>query len=134
MARVPRILEGGNETEGKSHFCPGCGTRLIHFQRYPWYFCGACLARAEDGEGRKLTFFNSSISGGLGWRYEDDSTTADLKSIAVVCHIDQRPVLVSEARFGGVVAQPLTSSLNDAAALDMQANLTEGEALRQARE
>ena len=83
MIRVPPAGKSSNRQAASAqaavpdHFCPGCGIALKHFARYPWYFCGACLASAEDGEGRKLAFGNASLSGGLTWAYDDDRLAAD---------------------------------------------------------
>lgn len=96
-------------TEHVSHFCPGCGSEQRAFGRYPWYFCNACLETAEDGTGRRLVFGNASFGGGLTWGYADDRARYDDKATLVLCHIRQRRVAVHEARFGGVVAEPLNS-------------------------
>ena len=90
------------------HHCPGCGAALTSNPRYPWYFCNDCRERAEDCEGRRLVFGNAAVSGGLSWRYADDPARRDDRALRVLCLIAGRPVIVSEARFGGVVAQPLT--------------------------
>jgi len=91
--------------ETPDHHCPGCGTPQRAFERYPWYFCQDCLALAEDGTGNRLKFGNASASGGLVWQQVGgaDWTVA----ITVFCRIKARPVMVNEARFGGVVAEPL---------------------------
>lgn len=75
--------------------------------RYPWHLCPDCCDRAEDHEGRKLRFSNLTIFGGLAWGYADDPTRWDPGAIEVRCMISRRLVFVCEARFGGVVAQPL---------------------------
>lgn len=117
------------------HFCPGCGASQRRFDRYPWYFCQACLARAEDGDGRRLVFANVSLSGGLGWTYAGEPDLRDESAAAVFCLIDRRPVLVTEARFGGVVAQPLAGGARPRHAPDaMQVVLTGGDVMRKARE
>jgi len=51
-----------------------------------------------------LEFSNASLSGGLVWRHRGSSTWHD--AMDVKCLINARPVLVHEARFGGVVAEP----------------------------
>ena len=89
------------------HHCPGCGVECPAFGRYPWYFCRNCLNRAEDGAGNRLTFRNPYVSGGLGWALAEDRANWDDSTIGVLCLIDRRPVRVTEARFGGVVAQPI---------------------------
>jgi len=89
------------------HHCPGCGTPQRSFERYPWYFCQDCLSRASDKAGTILEFANAGIGGGLVWRYQGDKDWRD--AVAVACQIMSRPVIVHEARFGGVVAEPLQS-------------------------
>lgn len=98
--------------KGSEHFCPGCGAAQKLFLRYPWYFCKACLKLAEDGNGRRLEFGNMSFAGGLYWKYADTAEIAEEECGDVVCLIHGRPVVVTEARFGGVVAQPLHSQSN----------------------
>lgn len=87
-----------------NHYCPGCGTSLKPFLRYPWYFCGDCVDMAVDHAGRKLHFGNASMSGGFTWRIDGQDTT--YSSYGVLCLINNRPVFVGEARFGGVAAEP----------------------------
>src|SRR5690606_36636726 len=91
------------------HFCPGCGAPQKRFDRYPWYFCGACLSQAADRHGRKLVFGNSSIFGGFEWAYADDPGNFDDKATVVICYIRDRRVTVQEARFGVIVAEPMAS-------------------------
>ena len=93
--------------EEPDHHCPGCGAACRAFGRYPWYFCHDCLGRAEDGAGQRLVFANAAISGGLSWALASDRDHWDDSTIGVLCLIGRRPVRVSEARFGGVVAQPI---------------------------
>jgi len=87
------------------HHCPGCGAVQKAFPRYPWYFCGDCLKLARDGRGRALEFGNASLSGGLVWRVAGQADWQD--AVRVLCLIHDRPVLVHEARFGGVLAEPV---------------------------
>lgn len=117
------------------HYCPGCGTPRAFSQRYPWHFCDTCLARSSDGEGRLLGFGNVSLSGGLRWFYRDDPETDDQGSRSVLCLIDGRDIVVSEARFGGVVAEPVNSATLSALAADRAvADLRGGPAMHRARE
>ncbi|MCB1470134.1 MAG: hypothetical protein KDK08_24000 [Rhizobiaceae bacterium] len=113
MARVPEIpgdqSAASTDVDETDHFCPGCGVRRKLFARYPWYFCTDCLALAEDGEGRRLSFSNAEIFGGFVWRYADDPQLMDDGSTAVICLIRNREAIVHEARFGGIVAEPLNS-------------------------
>ena len=87
------------------HFCPGCGAAQRPRARYPWYFCQTCLKSAQDSHGRRVEFSNASLSGGLVWRLAGSSNVQE--ATQVICLIRARPALISEARFGGVVAQPL---------------------------
>jgi hypothetical protein len=87
------------------HFCPGCGAAQRAFARYPWYFCQTCLAAAVDGTGRALRFGNTDFGGGF-W-FGVAGTDAAYVCSAVRCTILGRPVVVHEARFGGVVAEPV---------------------------
>lgn len=96
------------------HFCPGCGAPQRAFARYPWYFCGLCLATATDHAGNRLRFANTDFGGGFCFSIGDDPVA--YVCAAVTCRIADRPVIVHEARFGGVVAEPLSSfALSDAA-------------------
>lgn len=94
-------------TRDEDHHCPSCGVMLKAFARYPWHICRDCLELASDHNGRKLVFGNSALSGGLTWCYADDPAHLDTRSIQVLCLIRNRHVLVQEARFGGIVAEPL---------------------------
>lgn len=105
--------------EVPAHHCPGCGARLKFNPRYPWHFCNACRERAADAEGRRLVFGNVSLSGGLAWAWADDPEHRDSEVPGVICLIDGRPVIVTEARFGGVVAQPLTAGLRTGGSVDL---------------
>ena len=92
-------------TKTPEHFCPGCGAAQKPFPRYPWHFCNDCRKTACDGDGRALVFGNASLSGGLVVGYADEE--ARYNAGTVRCFIGNRPVLISEARFGGVVAEPI---------------------------
>ena len=106
-----------------THHCPGCGTQLPYNARYPWHFCDACLRRAEDRAGRTLVFSNAGMSGGVSWHYADDKESGEDDCGAVGCLIRGREVLVTEARFGGIVAQPMNREMLDGA-LGKRTNLS----------
>ncbi|MCC9642893.1 hypothetical protein LOC71_11450 [Rhodopirellula sp. JC740] len=93
--------------EWPDHHCPVCGASQRSVPRYPWYLCSECLGLAEDGDGRRLTFGNVSFSGGLYYAHADKPEPKPHSCLAVICFVNRRPVIVTEARFGGVVAQPL---------------------------
>lgn len=92
------------------HFCPGCGRPLDAVLRYPWHFCPSCCDSAVDGAGRRLEFGNESLSGGFMFRYAGDGDDGWISCRGVVALIVGRPVSIGEARFGGIVAEPLTQS------------------------
>lgn len=89
------------------HFCPACGTPLKAFLRYPWHLCRDCRNRAADGTGSALEFGNEGFSGGFMYRYAGDGDDDWVTCRAVIALVDKRPVYITEARFGGVVAEPL---------------------------
>lgn len=96
-------------SDSPDHHCPGCGAAQRAFLRYPWYFCRDCLKQAVDGSGRALEFGNVSFGGGFCWRYADEPAGVMRVCLGVICLIHGRPAYVSEARFGGIVAEPATS-------------------------
>jgi hypothetical protein len=94
-------------TDTPDHFCPCCGTAQKSFPRYAWHFCNDCCKQATDRSGRQVECTNVSMSGGFQWRYvgTDDWTTCR----GLYCYILRRDVYLTDARFGGIVAQPLLS-------------------------
>lgn len=95
-----------SETPG--HFCPCCGAPQKPFLRYPWHLCNDCRKRAIDGAGRGLDFGNVSLSGGFMFRYAGDGEDGWIVCRAVIALVAGRPVYITEARFGGIVAEPIT--------------------------
>ncbi|MDF1872036.1 hypothetical protein [Vannielia sp.] len=91
------------------HHCPGCATPRKAFPRYPWHFCNDCRESACDRAGRKIIAGNVSASGGFAWRFEEDDPAGAITCRGVIALIRGRPVVLREARFGGIVAEPLTS-------------------------
>ncbi|MFY0635666.1 MAG: hypothetical protein JXQ91_17775 [Vannielia sp.] len=79
------------------------------FLRYPWHFCRDCLKSACDGAGRRIVTGNTHAYGGFGWRFEDEPSEAVRECGGVIAVIAGRPVYIHEARFGGVVAEPMFS-------------------------
>jgi hypothetical protein len=104
-----------------THHCPGCATPLRLFARYPWYFCQSCLEQARTGEGRPLAFYNTGPGGGFDWRFADEPEGGQPHQdhAGAVCLIKDRRVLVKEARFGGIVAQPMNDVPIDLAQLNI---------------
>ncbi len=91
------------------HFCPGCAKPQKAFLRYPWYFCQDCVDRAKDHGGQGIGFYERTLHGGLAWYDKADPVRLHKNLISVYCLIDGRPVMISEARFGGIVAEPLNN-------------------------
>ena len=92
---------------GPEHHCPGCGAALKHFPRYPWHFCNDCRKLAATSEGRRLAFVQPHPGGGFAFGLADEE--ARFEALGIICLIRERPAFVHEARFGGVVAEPLPS-------------------------
>jgi hypothetical protein len=89
---------------GVSHHCPACGAPLPAMARHPWYICALCRDRITDAEGYPLDFGNTSVSGGFAWRRAGEE--AFQEALGYLGFLDGRPVRVSAARFGGIVAEP----------------------------
>ena len=85
----------------EQQFCPVCNQAVSSYPRYPRYLCKDCAARAVDIQGRKLEFFNASLSGGFVARYAD--TQEEYGSN--VCYVDGLKCWADEARFGGIVIE-----------------------------
>lgn len=92
-------------SETPDHFCPGCGVARKSFPRYAWHFCNDCCKRATNGGGRQVECTNASMSGGFQWRYVGDEDWTTCRGL--YAKISNRDVYLTEARFGGIVAQPL---------------------------
>ncbi|MBM1221918.1 hypothetical protein JQU17_14505 [Ponticoccus sp. SC2-23] len=88
-----------------NHFCPGCGVSIKHFPRYPWHFCNSCRETATDREGHRYRFGNISLSG--GFEFGLDGSDERFSCLGVICLIKGRPAYIHEARFGGIVAEPV---------------------------
>lgn len=91
------MSEGGNQS------CPICLLEVAPSPRYPRYVCANCAARAADENGRPLEFSNESFSGGFIARYADTGEGLD----GHICFIDGVRCWADEARFGGIVIQPV---------------------------
>ena len=84
--------------------CPVCGDLRPHSPRYPRHLCADCVGRATDEHGRPLRFFNASLLGtGFEAQYADTGKPRD----SHVCFVDGVRCWADEARFGGIVVQPV---------------------------
>lgn len=92
---------------GGAHHCPACGVALPAMARHPWYICALCRERITDEEGYLLEFGNTSLTDGFAWRRAGD---ADFQvALGFLGLLDGRPVRVTAARFGGIVAEPFAA-------------------------
>lgn len=83
--------------------CPICKTTVEAYPRYPKYVCNDCYKRATSITGRKLVFYNVSMSGGYIAYYADNDNKEEYKSHD--CYIDGIKCRADEARFGGIVIE-----------------------------
>lgn len=81
--------------------CPICSKPQDLNERYPKYVCNTCRETPKSLDGRKLIFFNLSISGGFGARYADSGEEYSSHE----CYIGDIKCYADEARFGGIVIQ-----------------------------
>lgn len=84
------------------HPCPICSAPVPHWERYPHAVCEACCNKACDDRGRKLNFYNASLSGGFIAIVAD--TQEDYPDH--ICFIAGVTCWADEHRFGGIVIQP----------------------------
>jgi hypothetical protein len=92
-----------------THPCPICGRPAIGSQRYPRSVCDSCYPRTVDSQGRLITGYNTSLSGGFEAAYvgadgESDGTCREVTESGR-CWIDGHECSIGEAHFGGVVVQ-----------------------------
>lgn len=81
--------------------CPICHRTVEPSARYPRYVCSDCAAQAKSQDGRRLVFFNESISGGYLAKYADTGETYPSHD----CYIHGIKCYADEHRFGGIVIQ-----------------------------
>lgn len=83
--------------------CPICNTTVELFPRYPRYVCSDCCKKATDINGRKLRFYNVSMSGGYIAYYADSNDKEEYESHD--CYIDTVKCRADEAYLGGIVIE-----------------------------
>ncbi|MFK7922727.1 MAG: hypothetical protein AB8H47_12260 [Bacteroidia bacterium] len=81
--------------------CPNCSSRVSKYSRYPTYICVDCKALVTDAQGRKVSFGNTSFSGGCQGYYEGTDQKYDSND----CYIGSKRFRANEARFGGIVIE-----------------------------
>jgi O-acetyl-ADP-ribose deacetylase (regulator of RNase III) len=87
--------------------CPHDGTETAQPPRYPEALCRSCAGRATDLAGRAVQMYNVSLTGGFEARHADDKTVCEQVTRDGRVLIDGKAYRAGEARFGGVVIQPL---------------------------
>ena len=98
---------------GNAQRCAHCDTPVHRNVRYPDHLCTACAALEKvDEQGRKVTFTNASMSGGLIiYRWADGEVISeDSSKQQFVCLIEGKRYVAREARIGGVVLSPENDS------------------------
>lgn len=88
-----------NETKN----CPICSIEMMHWERYPNLVCERCESRATDAYGRRVKFFNKSLSGGFQAFYDDN----DAEYKHQICYIDGIRCYAKEHRFGGIAVEKI---------------------------
>ena len=81
--------------------CPICKKQIQRSERYPRCLCTECRARAKSKDGRRLEFFNESVSGGYIAQYADTGESYPSHE----CYVDGIQCHADEHRFGGIVIQ-----------------------------
>ncbi|MBF6081920.1 hypothetical protein GV791_30225 [Nocardia cyriacigeorgica] len=113
LARNDFLLQAPTPGRRYTQPCPHCGRPTIYQESYPRAVCGRCVSRATDRAGRRVTGFNTSLSGGMIAYYSDTVERTDGAayeecvevSRTGVCFIDGRRASMHESRFGGIIVQ-----------------------------
>ncbi|MFI6165642.1 hypothetical protein ACIBCN_02540 [Nocardia sp. NPDC051052] len=112
LARNDFLLQDPTPGRRYTHPCPHCARPAIYAERYPRVVCDHCLSRTADRAGRRVTGYNTHLSGGMIAYYTDtlehsDSSKEECVEVTRtgVCFIDGQPATMQEARFGGIVVQ-----------------------------
>lgn len=82
---------------------PICSKPVTPSERYACYDCSECKSKAQSKVGRLLIFFKESMSGGFAAQYADTGEPYSSHE----CYIDRVLCHADEARFGGIVIQPV---------------------------
>ncbi|MGX1810735.1 hypothetical protein ACWIGI_33870 [Nocardia sp. NPDC055321] len=117
LARNDSLLNPPEPNRRYTHPCPHCTAPTPYSERYPRALCDHCYQRITDSTGRRITGYNTSLSGGMIAYYSDTlhgEKDADYEECVETtrtgrCYIDGRPATMREARFGGIVVQLVQS-------------------------
>ena len=80
-----------------------CRAMVPSSKRYPHYVCSGCAERAVDQNGQRVSFGNVDFGGGITGSYVESNEPYPNQT----CFIDGVPCLAREAKFGGIVIQPI---------------------------
>ncbi|MFD3593001.1 hypothetical protein ACFWU5_09750 [Nocardia sp. NPDC058640] len=115
LARNDSLMPGPTAGRRYTQPCPRCEQPALFAARYPRAVCGDCITRATDRTGRRITGFNTDLSGGVIAYYtdtlEDSAGVGSQREECVevtrtgACFIDGHPATIQEARFGGIVIE-----------------------------
>ena len=86
--------------------CGHCQKEVKPFPRYPRYLCRDCVAILADANGRKVAFFNTHIAGYGCQGYYQDTDPREVYE-GNIAYIAGASYFAKEARFGGIVVQPI---------------------------
>lgn len=91
--------------------CPICSAPVEPSPRYPTYICGTCVDRAVDDKGRRVRFYNIDAGGGVQMLFPDNprmvARAAKAPDYQLICYIDGKKCMATEAKMGGVVICPV---------------------------
>lgn len=95
-------------TGKERQYCPICVGEVVPSSRYRRYVCADCDGRSTDETGRLLRFSNEGFSGGFIAKYADTDEVRD----SHICFIDGVKCWADEARFGGIIIQPIENPVS----------------------
>lgn len=81
--------------------CPICLAEVQPNPRYSRYLCEVCASDPRSADGRRVSFYNVSLSGGFAGRYNDSGESYNGHE----CFVGGIRCRADEARFGGIVIQ-----------------------------
>ena len=88
--------------------CPVCDRAAHQTERYPRALCPACAGRATDLRRRPVDLGNEALSGGMVARHCDDGSFCEQVTGDGRVLIDDVEHRAGEARFGGIVVEPVS--------------------------
>ncbi len=115
LARNDFLLNGPAPGRRYTQPCPNCHHPTVYTERYPRMVCDDCHSRTTDRAGRRITGYNTHLSGGMIAYYSDTVEGTDSSKYEECveitqtgrCFIDGHPAFMAEARMGGIVVQSL---------------------------